>query len=196
MVTCGATLVIAWAALAFGDDSKAVDFAHEYQSLLRGYQEDLRLYGEAEKRVETQEARQVVLRSFPKPIYQDRFIELARKYPGHPGTIGALAWILKNPWHGDRAEANVNEALAILRRDFLRHPEIGRACEALAYPVTTTKAAGGVNPIAEQLLRDVLGQNPSRDARGRACYSLATYLGFHAQAIRGDVGGGGGAKGE
>ena len=181
MVACGIALVIASAAPGFFDDLKAVGFAQEYQSLLQGYQEALRLYGEAEKRAETQEAQKAVFQSFPKPIYQDRFIALARKYPGHPGTIDALVWILKNPWHGDRAEANVNEALGILRRDFLKHSEIGRACEALAYPVTTTKTAGGVNSIAERLLRDVLGQNPYRDAQGRACYSLATYLSFHAR---------------
>jgi peroxiredoxin len=173
--------VVVFSTLGLPDDPKEAGCAREYQLLLQEYKEALRLYGEAEKRAESPESRKALLATFPKPTYQDRFVALARKYPGDPHTIGALTWVLKNPWQGDRAEANVKEALEILRRDFLRHSEIGLACEALAYPVTTRKAAGGLNPAAERLLRDVLEQNPHREAQGRACYSLATYLSFHSR---------------
>lgn len=170
-------------AAAFGPfcDPGKDNFESEYKNLIYEYQNALRHYSDSERMASDEKARKALFSSFPKPIFQDRFILLARKYPGHPGAIDALAWILKNPWFGDHAGTNVREAIGIIRRDYLKHPRVGRACEAMAYPLSTERAAGGVNPAAEQLLRDVLAGNPDRDARGRACYSLATYLNCHSR---------------
>ena len=107
-------------------------------------------------------------------------MELARKYPKDPATIDSLVWVLVNPWSGPHAEKNYAEAIEILTRDFLQDEKLVDACGALRYPFNSTVSAGGLHPGAERLLQTALEQSPSRNVKGTACFSLASYLNAHS----------------
>ena len=75
----------------------------EYQALLLGWRQALREYAQAEKEAKTPEKRKEVFATFPKPTFQDRFMELARKYPEDPISIEAIAWVFENSCFGPKA---------------------------------------------------------------------------------------------
>ncbi|MEJ7639657.1 MAG: hypothetical protein WKF75_17205, partial [Singulisphaera sp.] len=154
--------------------------AEEHRALVKEWEGAYRDYHKTFAAAKTDEERKKVRESFPKPIFQDRFLELARKYPKDPATIDPLVWVLTNPWHGPRAETNYTEALEILLRDFLGKEKFADACGVLGSPINATAAAGGLHPGAERLLRTAMEQSPSRKVRGTACFSLAWYLGTHS----------------
>src|SRR4051812_30505696 len=80
--------------------------AEEYRALVKEWEKAYRDYHKTFAAATTEEARKKILPSFPKPIFQDRFMELARKYPNDPVTIDSLVWVLVNPWSGPHAEKN------------------------------------------------------------------------------------------
>jgi len=162
-------------------ETKPPSPTEEYLDLVRRWNQALKDYAQAEQAADTPEAKKKVFATFPKPIFQDRFMELVRKYPKDAVSIEAIAWVFRNPWHGPKTEANVAEAIALLARHHLKSEHLGGALLGLAYPLSTGKSAGGLNEQAEQLLRSALGENPHRKVQGQACYSLANYLGFHAR---------------
>lgn len=170
--------------------------AEEYQAILREFDEACQdfvksykiadgQYGKELRAARTeQEQINIVNEHYPKspkPVFQERFMALARKYPASSTTIDAIVWVFRNPWWGLQAEKNVGEAFAILGRDHLDDPLLGRACLGLAHPLGTAKKAGGLNDAAEKLLRLALEKSPHRRVRGQACYSLACYLDSHAR---------------
>jgi len=154
--------------------------AEEHRILVKEWQEAYREYHRAFAAAKTDEERKTILASFPKPIFQDRFMALARKYPGDPDTIDSLVWVLTNPWTGARAEANYAEALEILTRDFLGYEKVADACGVLGTPFNASVSAGGLHPGTERLLRTAMEASPNRRVRGTACFSLAWYLRAHA----------------
>lgn len=173
------TLLIAIILMSFPEGSEAGDkptaraeyiqLERDWQSALGDFQQDV-----AASRLDK-------LRSFdpaknPMPVYQDRFMELARKYPGDPSTIDCLVWVLVHPWHGPRAEKNYAEALETLTRDFIAHEKLGVACGILGLPFNSTFSAGGFHPGAERLLRAAADRSPHRKVRGIACFNLAYYF--------------------
>ncbi len=171
------------AALVLGLSVSTLDqdtAASEHQALIKGWENAFRDYHKAYTAAKTDDERKAIHATFPKPIFQDRFMELARKYPKDPATIDSLVWVLQNPWYGPQAEKNYAEALEILTRDFLQHEKLIDACESLAYPFNSSVSAGGLHPGAERLLRTALEKSPNRDVKGIACFSLACYLRFHS----------------
>lgn len=161
--------------------------AEEHQILVKEWERAYRDYQNAYAAAKTDEEREKVRESFPKPIFQDRFMELARKYPRDPATIDSLVWILVNPWYGPHAEKNYAETLEILTRDFLQDEKLADACGVLGAPSSTTVSAGGLNPSAEQLLLTAIEKSTSRKVRGNACLSLACYLKKHSDWRSGDM---------
>jgi len=154
--------------------------AEECRALVRKWEEAVRAYPKAFQEAKTPEEKKAVRATYPKPAFQDRFMELARKYPMDPGILDALVWVLNNPWYGPQAEKNVAEVLETLGRDFILSDRLGEACLALAAPFNATKSAGGLDDRAEHLLRLALQKSPHRKVRGQACFSLASYLRVHS----------------
>lgn len=154
--------------------------AEEHQALVKEWEKAYRDYHNAFAAAKTDEERNKTHASFPKPIFQDRFMELARKYPKDPAIIDSLVWVLVNPWFGPHAEKNYAEAIEILTRDFLQDEKLADACGVLGSPINASVSAGGLHPGAERLLRTAMEESPSRKVRGTACFSLAWYLRTHS----------------
>lgn len=159
-----------------GDDAVRRD----YRSLVQKWEQAQKDFVKRMGQADDDAARREIRKSYPKPIFQDRFMELARAHPGDPGVIDPLVWVLVNPWQGAQAERNYADAIGILVRDFLSHEKLEDACWVLAGPFNTTVSAGGLHPGAEGLLRQALERSPHRRVRAAACYSLARYLRAHA----------------
>ncbi|MEJ7636504.1 MAG: TlpA disulfide reductase family protein [Singulisphaera sp.] len=160
---------------------RAQSSVEEYHALVSEYDATLKQYAEAWLRAKTKEEREKVRATAPKPDFQNRFMELARRNPEDSAAIDAIAWVFRNPWYGPKAEENVAEAIDILTRRHLESEQLGKALLELAHPFGNTREAGNFNEAAERLLRSALESNPHRKVQGQACYSLANYLNFHAR---------------
>jgi thiol-disulfide isomerase/thioredoxin len=156
------------------------DVHREYLALVEQWKQAEEDFASRMRQANDDGARREVRKSYPKPIFQDRFMELARAHPKDPGVIDPLVWVLVNPWAGAQAERNYAEAIGILIRDFLSHEKLEHACWVLAAPFNSTASAGGLHPGAEGLLREALAKSPHRRVRAAACYSLASYLKAHS----------------
>jgi thiol-disulfide isomerase/thioredoxin len=161
--------------------------AEEHQALVKAWEQAYRDYHATYAAAKTQDERKKIHATFPKPIFQDRFMELARKYPKDPATVDSLVWVLANPWYGPHAEKNYAEALEILTRDFLHEEKLADACAVLGAPFNSTVSAGGLHPGAERLLRTAMEKSPSRRVKGTACFGLACYLKAHSRWRTGEM---------
>jgi thiol-disulfide isomerase/thioredoxin len=175
-------MLIAFYSLVLTDPSRGVDDAvhREYLALVGQWQQAQEEFAGRMRQAKDDEARREVRKSYPKPIFQVRFMELARTHPKDPGVIDPLVWVLVNPWEGAQAERNYAEAIEILVRDFLSDEKLEDACWVLAGPFNSTVSAGGLHSGAEGLLRAALAKSPHRTVRAAACYSLASYLQAHS----------------
>ncbi|MDR3621979.1 MAG: TlpA disulfide reductase family protein [Paludisphaera borealis] len=154
--------------------------AEEHKALVKEWEQAYRDYHKRYDAGKTDAERKVVRESFPKPIFQDRFMELARRHPKDPDVVDSLRWVLINPWSGPQAEKNYAEAVEILGRDFLDEEKLADACGVLGSPITDSVSAGGLHSGAERLLRTAMEKSASRRVRGTACFSLAWYLRKHS----------------
>ena len=132
----------------------------------------VREYDEARRKDFDRTSDQVV-REFPA-----RFLALARAHPRTPAARSALGWIVTHGPGGPQVDrrldgkpeldATVETAIDILTQEHARDPAIGPLCPDLVHHLRSR--------AAEDLLRKVLEQNPTREARGLACLSLARTL--------------------
>ena len=181
-------LVVALIASTLGNDGPAAKTpSEEHRILVMEWEKAYRDYYKTRDAAKSDDERKKIIAAFPKPIFQNRFMELARKYPGDPATIESLVWVLMNPWYGPEAEKNYAEALEILTRDFLLDEKLVDACGVLSSPFTSTVSAGGLHAGAEQLLRAAMEKSPHRRVRGNACFSLAWYLKSHSSLRSGGM---------
>ncbi len=154
--------------------------AEAYQALVKEWDAANRDYQVRAADAKTDEERDRLRSTFPRPIFQDRFIKLARKYPKDPATIDALVWVLTNPWSGPKAESNFTEAIEILGRDFLHDEKLTKACGVLGSPYNDTASAWGLHSGTERFLRLAMEKSASRNVRATACFDLAWYLKNHS----------------
>lgn len=98
--------------------------------------------------------------------YAARMLAIAKEVPQQPAAFQALRWILQNQG-GPKMEAVQEQAAAIVLRDHLAEAKLPELCSA---------AASSRSPAVETMLRGVLAQSPSHEAKGYACWSLGTYL--------------------
>ena len=104
--------------------------------------------------------------------FGNRALDLAARYPRTPEAVDALTWVTS--W-GYSPETN--RALAVLRRDYPTSPRLARACD------DTRRVVLGAFEEAEAFPQAVLEANPDRAVRGRACFALATYHQWYAEAL-------------
>ncbi len=101
-----------------------------------------------------------------------RFLELARTHPDDPAAFDAMAWLAI--WGFKSAESDA--AAAILARDYAEDRRLWLICEDMR--------RGPISLARTPLLRAVLGRNPDRNTRGRACFDLAQLLTEQAEFVR------------
>lgn len=102
-----------------------------------------------------------------------RALQLARAHPEDPAALDALLWVV-----GKGYRPETGEAYELLLRDHIDSPRLAPACRA------TRRAVIAEPALTERFLRAVLAKNPSREVKGQACFSLAAFLNFRAEAMR------------
>ena len=102
-----------------------------------------------------------------------RALDLAARHPGTTEAVDALSWIVALGYGPENGLA-----LAALRRDHATSPRLGAACN------NTRRSVYSAFEEAEAFLRAVVAANPDRAVRGQACFALAIFVQFQAEAIR------------
>jgi peroxiredoxin len=124
----------------------------------------------------TEEQRQIVIAGFLAKVVvnADRALDLARHHSDDPTALDALIFVIRTAGAGpsDRSE----RAIEMMAHDYVRDEKMGDLCQRLLNFSHL--------PAAENLIRTVLDQNPSRTARGLACHALAHYLDNQARTVR------------
>jgi hypothetical protein len=98
-----------------------------------------------------------------------RALELARKHPKDPVAVDALSWIIGGGlgWLG--ADAEIEAAFDLLRKDYITSDKLQRICFfAYIYDGASTKP--------ELFLRTAVKKNPHREVQAHAYYYLARIL--------------------
>jgi hypothetical protein len=114
------------------------------------------------RKAKTNEERQKTMSKYPQSDgYAAKLLQVVKDAPKDPAAFGAIQWVIQ------RGGGAQGEALEILRRDHFANEKIGDLCPSLA---------NSRNPAAVELVRQVLEKNPSRDAKGKACYALASHF--------------------
>jgi hypothetical protein len=164
--------LLAWPALAADDQPKDKPAA-QYQALVKEYEDAQQAFFKAYQEAPSEEAKQQ-LRKEKSPFekFAPKFLELAEKYPKDHAALDALVWIVTNafgPISGK--DDSRTKALAILVRDHMQSPELGRACQNLSFMM---------DAAVERFLRTVLEKSAHPEVQAEACLALAQ--GLHARA--------------
>ncbi len=108
------------------------------------------------------ERQKLVTEKYPQPVkYAPRMLKIAQDHPDDPAAIEAYVWLLMRT-RGAEAEKAIDALIT-----HADHPKVADAAPMLQY-------SGG--PKAVALLRAIIEKNPSRDAQGIACLTLARRL--------------------
>jgi thiol-disulfide isomerase/thioredoxin len=144
--------------------------AEQFKALVQEYQTAQTVFYKAYKAAKSEaEADKIFKEKYPRPEkYAARFLELARKNPKANFAVDALTWVINNDFGSSRDKGSPwNQALNLLRNDYLKSDQLGAALPILS--LTTDKTS-------EIFLRQVLKKNPHRPVQGQACMTLARYL--------------------
>jgi thiol-disulfide isomerase/thioredoxin len=106
-----------------------------------------------------------------------RAVRIARDYPSDPAAVEALEFALHHTSGGSGGPYGKvrDEALALVRKGFLRSPGLTRVVYFIAYQ--------GTDP-AFDLLAEIAEANPDHAVKGRAAYLLAEALAQKAEHAR------------
>jgi hypothetical protein len=108
-----------------------------------------------------------------------RFLAIADEHPGSDAALRALVWIIQRGSGESEQEKIANEYLF---HDYLLHAGIGALCDSLHYRLDSDCVAA---------LRQILGENPAREAKAAAAFALGKVLLRQAEIARMFAGGGG-----
>lgn len=154
-------------------NAKASTPRQRYQALFQEHQKAMQTFMEAYQKAETQEAKNKLFEEkYPAPAaYIDRFLKIAESAPEDPAAFDALSWVVRQ----GRTGPGVIRAIDQLATRHADNPKLGDVAGTLVYTYA---------PGAERLLRAILEQNPSRMARGQACFALGRYLKRQSELVR------------
>jgi RNA polymerase sigma factor (sigma-70 family) len=150
------------------------DPAQQMRAGVKKWEQEWAKFNERLDRAKTKEERQKLLEN-DRPsgeVCARELVELARQHPNKPVALEALGWVLESASESRPAE----QALTLLRRDYLATRKVGDLCTLAVY--SPHRAA------VEALLRAVLEKSPHRAAKGQACIALADFLKDQAQRVR------------
>ena len=120
----------------------------------------------------------LVQQKLPSNVLASRFLDLARAHANHPVAISALGYVFQRAAGAgdpDRPISKAREqAIDQVIERHLENPDIVLFFPLLQY--------GAPSPKGETLLRAALARSPHREVRAAACYELARFLRFMADA--------------
>jgi hypothetical protein len=154
--------------------AKAQDPAERYRDLLKAYQKAQEEFFQAYRAAKTDAERTTLLQTKRPDVdsYAVKMLKLAEDAPHDPVAVEALLWVAQSS-QGPHAD----KALKGLIANYVRDPKIGSLCARLVYDNS---------PQSETLLREVVAQNPSREAKGTACLALGQRLRMQAERAGSD----------
>jgi peroxiredoxin len=163
-------IIAAGLGIVIYSDDPPKSVRERYQALSQEYEAKLKACFRAYGKASTDSERQEASRLHPDDAaYARKFFELATEEPRGPAASDALYEMLQ--LQDGPLDAEGAEALERLRRDFATSPKMGEYLQQISH-----RPWPGVEP----LLREVLGRNPDRTARGQACLGLAEKLSARA----------------
>jgi hypothetical protein len=172
-VVLGVALLLARGpALAAADDkpdTKDLTPAEEYKALIADYQKEQEEFYKLVREAKSEEEQQKLYNEkMPKPDkVVSRLMELAEKNPKDGGVVpDALIWVVLNGGYDVQARKTKDKALDLL----LGHAEnekVVAVCQNLVY---------SPSPKNEKFLRAVVEKSTKDEAKGKATYSLGSYL--------------------
>lgn len=146
---------------------KASKAAEEYARIQGDYDKAFREYRKALMAAKTPEGRKKVIAELsPAEKFVDRFFAIAEKHPDDPAALEALIWVVRNTRNADSASPR-GKSLVILRNKYLESPKLGPVAFSLGF---------GTDKGSEELLRDLIAKNPSREIQGQSAMALGMYL--------------------
>lgn len=104
--------------------------------------------------------------------FGDRAVKLAEQNSGDPAALDALVWTLRTVGGmpaTDKTKPLVQRTLKLLAKDYVKNDKIGKVCLMIGQMATQ----GETGESATELLKAVLENGKSKDAKGLACYALA-----------------------
>jgi hypothetical protein len=129
------------------------------------------------KNAKTDEERSKIFAEFPKAAEAtEKLWALLEKNPNEKdAAITALQFIMNNAAYDEKGQKSRDKALDLLMKDHADNAKIVPILGGLTY-VPSAKAG--------ELLRAVMEKNPSRDAKGKACFYLGSHLKQVAETVR------------
>jgi len=148
----------------------------QLESIRNEQKEASQEFSKESQEAKTEERKQQVVTAYLAKVVvnADRALELARHHRDDPAALDALVFAMRTAGTGpsDRSE----RAIEMLAHDHIRDERMGDVCQQVFHYFHL--------PAAENLIRTVLDQNPSRTARGLACHALGQYLNYQARMVR------------
>ena len=135
-----------------------------YDALAKEYQDGVQEFQKAYQAAKTAEERTKAVEKLPKrEEFAGRMLKVAQDHPKDAVAVDALVWVVTNAGYTPDGE----KALEIIVAKHVKSDKIGALYLALIYAQSAN---------AEKLLRGIIKENPHREARGKACFSLARRL--------------------
>ncbi|WP_165232971.1 redoxin family protein [Aquisphaera insulae] len=149
-------------------DARVATPAERYKAVLKEFDDAkrARYRAEAEKKSEA-ERLELRRQPFDYATFAEKMDRIAREAPRDPTALDALVWVAVYS-RGPLAE----RAFETIKADHVRDPAIGSLATQIGYIAP---------PRGDAILRAILAENPSREAKGQACLSLARKLKLEAE---------------
>jgi peroxiredoxin len=154
------------------EDKELIKLGEEVERLEKEFSAEL-------AQAKTSAARAALVRQkLPSNVLASRFLDLATAHPNHPVAISALGYVFQRAAGAgdpDRPISKAREqAIDQVIERHLENPDI-----VLFFPLLQH---GASSPKGETLLRAALARSPHREVQAAACYELARFLRFMADA--------------
>jgi peroxiredoxin len=135
----------------------------DYKGLQTEWEARLAKLSDLVNKAESQDAKDAANKGLlaERQKYADALIQFAQAHPNDSSSIDVLLRAAKLD------KGLQDKALAVLAKNHVKDPKMATLGFYLGVTVHS--------PAAEKLLREVLAQNPDRDAQGNACYGLGRF---------------------
>ncbi len=144
-------------------DPKPLTPQQQYTQLLKDHSKAMVVQRRAYTQAKTAQERSKILRNNPAKEFTAKFQALAEANPESDTGLKAMVWMIRN---GRANPLGVRTAMRLIEKHHVASPGITA--------VITSVGRSGAN--SENLLRAVMEKNPSQDAKGLACFTLARAL--------------------
>jgi len=144
-------------------DEKPLTPDEQYLKLVKEHSKAMLAQRRAYTQAKTAQERSKILRDNPAKKFSAQFQALAEENPKSDAGLKAMVWMIRN---GRVNPLGVRTAMRLIEEHHVTSPTITS--------VITSVGRSGAN--SEGLLRAVMEKNPSKQAKGLACFTLARTL--------------------